>query len=311
MCSPQRFAFVLFYSAVLFSSQVRGETPLISGDHTRTLKHDGRTRSYIVHIPPKYDSKQPTPLVLAFHGGGGNAQIMMRFYGLNDKADKGGFIVAYPNGTGRSENILTWNGGNCCGYAQLNNVDDVGFVRVVLDDLAKVVSVDSKRVFATGMSNGGILCYRLASELSDRIAAIAPVSGTMGTATCKPKRPVSVMHFHGTADEVVPFKGGKGSNRLTQQINFYSVEHSINAWVKANGCSEKPTVTDMPKKTDDMAVQRKTYGQGKDGTEVVLFIINGGGHAWPGRGRGVLGKTTKNISADDLMWEFFKRHPMK
>ena len=305
-----RLAAVLLIT-VLARVLVAGETPLPPGDHTRTLKHDGRTRSYIVHIPFKYDSKQPTPLVLAFHGGGGNAQVMMRFYGLNDKADKEGFIVAYPNGTGRSENILTWNGGNCCGYAMQNNVDDVGFVRAVLDDLEKVAHIDNRRVFATGMSNGGILCYRLASELSDRIAAIAPVSGTMGTATCKPKRPVSVMHFHGTADEVVPFKGGQGSNRLTQQINFYSVEHSINAWAKANGCSEKPIVAEMPKKIDDMAVQRKTYGQGKDGAEVVLFIIDGGGHAWPGRGRGVLGKTTKNISADDLMWEFFKRHPMK
>ena len=133
---------------------------------------------------------------------------------------------------------------------QLNNVDDVGFVRAVLDDLAKVANIDSKRVFATGMSNGGILCYRLASELSDRIAAIAPVSGTMGTATCKPKRPVSVMHFHGTDDKFVPFKGGKGTSSLAQ-IDFYSVEHSINAWVKANGCSEKPIVADMPKKTDE------------------------------------------------------------
>ncbi len=309
-CVTLATAAVLVFASVLKAAPVNGETALTPGDHTRTLKHDGRTRSYIVHIPPKYDSKQPTPLVLAFHGGGGNAQVMKRFYGLDDKADKEGFIVAYPNGTGRSENILTWNGGNCCGYAQLNNVDDVGFVRAVLGDLAKVANIDSKRVFATGMSNGGILCYRLASELSDRIAAIAPVSGTMGTATCKPKRPVSVMHFHGTDDKFVPFKGGKGASSLTQ-TDFYSVEHSINAWVKANGCSETPTVTDMPKKTDDMAVQRKTYGQGKDGAEVVLFVINGGGHAWPGRGRGVLGKTTKNISADDLMWEFFKRHPMK
>ena len=233
---------------------------------------------------------------------------------LNEKAGKERFITIYPNGTGWWGLILTWNGGNCCAYAMRNNVDDVGFTRALLDDLAKVATIDAKRVFATGMSNGGIMVYRLASELSDRIAAIAPVSGTMGAATCNPRRPVSVMHFHGTADEFVPFKGGRGSNTLTRTINFFSVEHSINAWVKADGCSEKPAVTDMPKKIDDgTTVQRKTYGPGKDRAEVVLFIINGGGHAWPGRERGTmfLGRSTKNISANDLIWEFFKRHPMK
>jgi polyhydroxybutyrate depolymerase len=290
-----------------------GETPLAPGDYTRTLEHDGRTRSYLVHIPPKYDIKRPTPVVLAFHGGAINASITVLYCGLNETADKEGFIAVYPNGTGRFENILTWNGGNCCGYAVSNNVDDVGFTRALLDDLAKVVNIDAKRVFATGISNGEIMCYRLASELSDRIAAIAPVAGTMGTETCKPKRPVSIIHFHGTDDAFVPFKGGKGARSITQ-TDFYSVEHSINAWAKADGCPEKPVVSDMPTKIDDgTTVQRKTYGPGKDGAEVILFVINGGGHTWPGReiGQRLLGKSTKNISANDLMWEFFKRHPMK
>jgi hypothetical protein len=115
------------------------------------------------------------------------------------------------------------------------------------------------------MSNGAIMCYRLASELSDRIAAIAPVSGPMGTATCNPKRPVPVMHFHGTDDASAPFKGGKG----VSGTDFYSVEHSITAWVKADGCPEKPVVADMPKKADDgTSVQRSTYGPGKNGAEV-------------------------------------------
>jgi polyhydroxybutyrate depolymerase len=314
MCNPRGLGLVLFCFTVFFASHVMGEAHLVSGDHTRTLDVGDRTRSYLVHIPPKYDSKQPTPVVLAFHGGTGNASVMARFCGLNDKANSENFIVVYPNGTGRSEGVLTWNGGNCCGYAQWNNVDDVGFTRALLDDLAKVVNVDAKRVFATGMSNGGIMCYRLASELSDRIASIAPISGTMGTATCNPKRPVSVMHFHGTDDDFVPFKGGKGTYSITQ-TNFYSVEHSIKAWVKADSCPEKPVVSDMPTKIDDSTiVQIKTYGPGKEETEVILVVINGGGHAWPGRERGpafYFGKSTKNISANDMMWEFFKRHPMK
>ena len=157
-----------------------------------------------------------------------------------------------------------------------------GSTRALLDDLARVANINAKRVFATGMSNGGIMCYRLASELSDRIAAIAPVSGTMGMATCNPKRAVSVMHFHGTDDKVVPMEGGRGERTLALP-SFFSVDHSIQAWVKANGCPEKPVVTDEPKRFDDgTTVERKTYGPGKDGSEVVLFVINGGDHAWPG-----------------------------
>ena len=211
--------------------------PLKPGDHTRSLDVDKRTRSYIVHVPPGYDGKKPIPVVLAFHGGGSNAEQMVRFCGLNEKADKEGFLVVYPNGTGRLEKLLTFNGGNCCGYAMNQKVDDVAFTRALLDDLAKVAKVDPKRVYATGMSNGAIMAYRLASELSDRIAAIAPVAGPMGTETCNPKRPVPVIHFHGTDDQNAPFKGGKGKNSISG-TNFYSVDHSIRAWVKANGCKD-------------------------------------------------------------------------
>lgn len=286
--------------------------PLGPGDHARTLKVGDLDRKYLLHVPKQYDSKTPMPVVLAFHGGGANAEGMVKFCGLHDKADEAGFIVVYPSGTGRLEKLLTFNGGNCCGYAMQNNVDDVGFVRALLDDLATVANIDSKRVFATGMSNGGIISYRLASELSDRIAAIAPVGGPMGTETCNPKRPVSVIHFHGTADEHAPFQGGKGKG--LSGTNFYSVEHSIQAWVKANGCPEEPIVTKLPDKADDgMTVTKKTYGSGKDGAEVVLIEIDGGGHTWPGQDPRVkfLGKSTKDISANDLMWEFFQKHPMK
>ena len=289
-----------------------GADPLGPGDRTRTLTVGDLKRSYLVHIPPKYDSKKPTPVVLAFHGGGGNADGMIVFSGLDKKADAAGFIVVYPNGTGLLKKVLTFNGGNCCGYAMTNKIDDVEFTRKVLDDLAGSATIDPKRVFATGMSNGGIMSYRLASELSDRIAAIAPVGGPMGTETCKPKRPVSVIHFHGTDDGHAPFKGGKGKG--PSGTDFYSVEHSIRAWVEANGCEKEPVVTKFPDKAKDgTTITRKTYGSGKDGSEVVLVVIEGGGHTWPGQEPRLkaLGKSTKNISANDLMWEFFEKHPMK
>src|SRR5579863_4447497 len=128
-----------------------GADPINPGDHTRKLTVDGRERSYLVHIPPKYDSKKPTPVVLAFHGGGANADSMVVFSGLNKKADDAGFVVVYPNGTGRLEKVLTFNGGNCCGYAMNNNVDDVELTRKILDRLYESANIDPKRVFATGM----------------------------------------------------------------------------------------------------------------------------------------------------------------
>ena len=143
MNKSRELALAFFYCVALFAFPVQGEPPLASGDHTRTLSHDGRNRSYIVHIPPKYDAKRQTPVVLAFHGAATNAAIMVRFCGLNETSDKEGFVVVYPNGTGRMDKMLTWNGGNCCGYAVVNNVDDVGFTRAMLDDLAKVVNVDA------------------------------------------------------------------------------------------------------------------------------------------------------------------------
>ena len=209
--------------------------PLTPGDHTRTLQVDGRERSYLVHVPPKYDPKKPTPVVLVLHGAGTNAQIMVRFCGMNKKADEAGFVAVYPNGTGTAGLFLTFNSGGFRARWPRARPNDVTFVAKLLDDLATVVNVDPKRVYATGMSNGGMMCYRLASELSDRIAAIAPVSGTMAITDYKPKRPVPVMHFHGTADYIVPFNGPKGTPKF---LTFKSVEETIRLCAKANGCPE-------------------------------------------------------------------------
>ncbi len=294
----------------LLAGEPTQESPRLEpGDHKRTLTVGQRERSYLVHVPANYDPNKPTPVVVAFHGGGGNATKMIRFSGLNQKADQAGFLVVYPNGTGRL-GFLTFHGGNCCGYAMKNDVDDVQFTQEVLDDLAKVANVDPKRVFATGMSNGAIMSYRVASELSNRIAAIAPVGGPMGMETCQPQHPVSVIHFHGTDDQFAPFAGGKGR----AATEFYSVKHSIENWVKANKCQQEPVVTKLPDTTDDeMTSTRTTYSRGKEGAEVVLISTEGGGHTWPGGPSRAwfLGKCTRDFSANDLMWEFFQKHPKK
>ncbi|MBC8355046.1 MAG: hypothetical protein H8E66_23960 [Planctomycetes bacterium] len=206
--------------------------------------------------------------------------------------------------------IGTDNGGNCCGHAMTEKVDDVKFVRALLDDLESVVKVDKKRVFATGMSNGAIMCYLLASEMADRIAAIALVAGPMGTIGCSPSQPVSVCHFHGTDDAFAPFNGGRGSRSISR-TDFHSVEHSIQAWVNANGCQVRPKTVSIPSRVDDgTSVTRATYSGGKQGTEVVLYTIRAMGHTWPGSESRLrfLGATTKNLVANDVMWEFFQKH---
>jgi polyhydroxybutyrate depolymerase len=294
----------------------RPEARLGPGDHTRELVSAGRERKYQIHIPRGLALSRPVPVVLAFHGGGGNPRSMIRLSGLNQKAAEAGFVVVYPFGSARfGESRLTFNAGNVGGYAMQQQIDDVTFTRDLLDDLAGVMNVDPRRVYATGMSNGAMMAYRLASELSDRIAAIAPVGGPMGTETCSPRRPVPVIHFHGTADELAPFHGGfgrlpDGSRGIT---DFYSVDHSLRAWIQANGCKPDPTLTPLPDPADDgTRATRKAWSGGRQGSEVVLIEIEGGGHTWPGQPpvADFLGPSSRDISANDLIWEFFTRHPM-
>lgn len=191
---------------VLSVTQVEALGP---GDHTRTIMIGEQKRTYLVHVPKDYDPKKPAPVVLALHGAAMNGSMMVWFSGLNKTSDKEGFIVVYPSGTGTGP-FLTWNAGGFNGKMAEGRADDVAFIGKLLDDLGAVVKVDEKRVYACGMSNGGMMSYRLAAELSDRIAAIAPVAGTIAIDESKPKRPVPVIHFHGTTDTFVAFEMAKG-----------------------------------------------------------------------------------------------------
>jgi polyhydroxybutyrate depolymerase len=160
------------------------------------------------------------------------------------------------------------------------------------------------------MSNGAMMAYRLASEMADVFAAIAPVAGTMGTEACNPSQGVSVIHFHGSDDEFVPVEGGVG-RRSVSGTHHFSLAHTIRAWVEANGCPSQPLTETMPGLRDDSTtIVRSSYGPGRSGTEVVVYLIHGAGHTWPGRPPRphYLGKTTYNINANDMIWDFFRRH---
>jgi polyhydroxybutyrate depolymerase len=271
--------------------------PAAGLDEDYTVQVGALTRKYSVHTPASYKSDKPTPVVLNFHGLGSNASQQKFFSKMIDKSDAEGFIAVHPEGTGTTRQ--SWNGGACCDVAAMTGVDDVGFVKALLDKLEADRCVDTARVFSTGMSNGGFMSHRLACELSERIAAVAPVAGVNGMATCTPSRPMPILHFHGTMDMLVPY-GGMPS------YGFPPVDQMIGAWATRDACTDQPLQT--YKMGDTTCMSRTACG---GGSEVILCTVDGGGHTWPG-GLPVasLGKTTMDISATDTMWEFFKKHPL-
>ncbi len=279
------------------------------GNHTRYVRQGELRRAYHVHVPPAYDARRPMPVVLALHGAAMNGQIMEWVSGLSKKADQAGFIAVYPNGTGPGGTLLTWNAGIFPGSLNPRRADDVGYIGRVLDDLGTAVRYDHKRVYVTGMSNGAMMAYRLAVEMPERIAAIAPVAGVMCLPDPMPRRPVPILHIHGTKDGLVPFEGVKNGS----PFKFPSVEECVHCWCKVNGCALTPTETELPTNHDSLRVVRKDYSTGNAKAPVVLYVVEGGGHTWPGLDRHArfLGANTHNIVADDLMWDFFRQFSLK
>jgi len=280
------------------------------GDEQRTLKVGDRERSYLVHRPKAYDGAKRRPLVLAFHGGGGRARGMATLTHFDDIADERGFIVVYPEGVNHR-----WADGRGTTAPDRTGVDDVAFVAALLDRLEGDLAIDPARIYATGMSNGGFMAERLGCLLSGRIAAIAPVAATMGeplAARCKPQRPLPVMLIHGTDDLLVPWVGGR--MRFGAGGNILSVPATVALWTRLDGCSAKPATSELPAVAADATrVRRTVHGGCRDGAEVVLYTVQGGGHAWPGGlpylSGGLVGKTSRAFDAGEVIWEFFARHP--
>lgn len=266
-------------------------------DRLWRVSHDGVERSFRVFVPPSYASNQAMPIVLNFHGVANDAWTQVLLSGMESKAEEAGFIAVHPEG--RALPSTSWNAGTCCQPAASWGVDDVGFVRALLDRLEEQLCVDRRRIYATGISNGGMLAYRLACEVSDRIAAIAPVAASMVYLPCKPPRPFPVMIFHGTLDSIVPYAG----NPL---LGYPSLSANVEHWVAHNGCSDQKV-----RRFSQGDASCDAYPTCRDDAQVESCTILGGGHTWPG-GLPVpqLGYTSLSLRATDAMWDFFSKHPM-
>ncbi|HEV7165401.1 MAG TPA: PHB depolymerase family esterase [Gammaproteobacteria bacterium] len=281
-------------------------------DQAHKLDFGGLDRSYLLHLPAN-SPPGPLALVVVLHGGAGSGAGAAKMTGFDAVADEQGFIVVYPDGTDRARPLreamgkpgfLTWDAGSCCGYAQAHNMDDVGFIRAVVADVEKAHAVDPKRVYATGISNGGMLSYRIACEASDVFAAIAPVAGIIEIPDCKPTHRVAIIDLQGTDDENVPLNGGIGKKEVGKKEYRKPVQDSIDFWVKEDGCSVKVNA-------DAPDLHMVDNGGCQDGTDVNYYIVQGGGHAWPGGQQmaSFLDKPDPKVPATDIIWDFFKDHP--
>lgn len=250
----------------------RGDDSMI----TRTLLVGGLERVYHLYVPERVRGTS-APLVIAFHGGGGNALSFARRIGLQQMADRHGYIVAAPEGVGRGGRGGSWNAGSAdpSGYAEEARVDDLGFVTALIADASSLAPVNPARVYAMGLSKGGMMAYHAACALPGRFAAIAAVASTMSTQYCTAPAGVSLLHIHGTADENVPWEGGRGAQTGGDTV-WPGVERGIAIWTRANQCSAMPLPQPV---TQDTTCQSTRCGTGET---VEICRVQGGGHAWPG-----------------------------
>ena len=278
---------------------------------SQLVTSDGRTRHYRMFVPSNLSTGQ-VPLLIALHGGLGTSGQFEENSGFDNLAESNGFIVVYPDGIGNQPDgtgFQTWNGGYCCGPAQTQNVDDVAFISSLIDTLVAQLPIDPKRVFIAGHSNGGILAYRLACELSEKIAAIGLQAGSNVVQGCAPSRAVSVLHIHGSADTNMPISGGRGTGLSTTV--FVSAQAAIDAMVAANGCS---TSYESSKSVTDSNVTAKTWTRSGTNVQVRFVTVATAPHAWMGhsaqseKAASYVGTPYPNFDSSRAIWSFLASH---
>ncbi len=296
--------------AVLLAAVSCGSfAPALGNSGFRSIDVNGRARTFRVHIPRAYDGSSPVAVVMVLHGGGGNAEQVARYTRFDAQAEEGGFIAVYPNGLGGR-----WNDGREPADSQVGRVDDVGFFLALIEWLEERYNVDSRRIYACGISNGAMMSYRLACDLSDRIAAIGPVAGSLPANladSCPAPAAVSVIAFFGTEDRYVPIDGGEvvGNRGVVLPLT-----EALARFATTAGCATQPVSEELPDvdPRDRTTVRRDRYVPCVGPQAIEAYVIVGGGHTWPGARAARfprLGATTQDVNATRLMWEFFAAHP--
>lgn len=307
---------ILIFSGIfVLAAGMASKAKLTKNDHALQMTYENRARDYILHTPPGYEAMQKRPLILVLHGGGGKAEGMIKLTHnrFNELADQNGFFVVYPQGLGKS-----WNEGatDSKGYAREHQINDAGFLSALIEVLAKRYPIDLKRVFSTGISNGGLMSFRLGCEMPEKIRAIAPVAANIPhdiVALCEePKaNAVGLLLVNGTEDPIVPYQGGFIKVFRQTRGKVVSTDQTLKIWLKKNGCTETPKREIFPDKdpADRTRAEAFIYDQCSSGAPVELYRIEGGGHTWPGGlqylREGRIGRTNRDIDATDEIWKFF------
>jgi polyhydroxybutyrate depolymerase len=293
----------LFLASVAFASHIGAQG---LADQSGELRVGAVTRSYLMHTPSRRPPDGGYRVILAFHGGGGRGAKMVNLMKLDPLADANGIIVVYPDGLGGH-----WNDGRS---SIKTKSDDVGFVTALLDDVEKRYPVNPSKVFAVGISNGAVFTERLGCELSDRIHAIAAVSGTMAAElapACHPTHPISVLQISGTADPVMPYEGGHVRQFLGtgEGGTVLSAADTVGLWAHSDSCPPPSASETLPQvgEPDRTSIVRQTHSQCRSSAVVTLLTVQGGGHAWPG-GRQVapriFGRSSSQLDTSKTVVDF-------
>jgi len=276
----------------------------------RTIQHADRERTFLLHVPAELPAAKPAPLVIALHGLSMDGESMEALTGFSELADKQGFLVAYPDGLGRMWRFWERHELGLQVRRETGYVDDVGFIAAVIDALVAEQLVDSQRVYVTGLSNGAYMSNRLAISLSDRIAAIAPVAGTMSPALAdlRPSRPMPVLYIHGTDDHIVGFDGADGFTRRKASL---SAAELVEWWADHNGCAPADPAKALSDAADDGCVVKQCVHTCEKGAPVVFYAVEQGGHTWPDgsfQPERLLGPVCRDFNASAAIWEFCSQY---
>lgn len=273
----------------------------------KTIMIDGMKRNYYVFLPPNYNPQKSYPVLFVFHGGLRNAPNILQTTGLRNYQKEYDFILIAPNGLGRfnEETFLTWDAGNCSGYAHYIHADEPLFIKSIIEQVSDLYNIDKKRLYLTGMSNGAMVCYKLIRTLPGVFAGIAPVSGAMNRDNPPPYKPVPVIIFHGTADMRILYNGGTPRDFWEEKQRVdRPVSYAVNFWVKNNKCNPIPIQT----KKGNVVITK--YTSCENNADITLYTIIGGKHAWPGGKRdSIIGdRPSKEINASKIILDAFMKN---